>query len=98
VQDDVFNGNVEHIKKSDFTVVNTSYRDIGTIWESGAAFAYGTKIIYFCENLPTGAKFNLMLSRSGIKVTTSFEQLEDYLERCKAAGKMLYEPYDKEIE
>jgi hypothetical protein len=39
-----------------------------------------------------------MLSRSGIKVCTTFEQLEDYLERCKAADKMLYEPYDKAIE
>jgi hypothetical protein len=39
-----------------------------------------------------------MLSRSGIKVCTTFEQLEDYLNRCKAAGSMIYEPYDKEIE
>jgi len=98
VQDNVFKGNVDHIKKADFCLVNTTYRDIGTIWEAGAAYAYGTKIVYFCENLPPGAKFNLMLSRSGIKVCTSFDQLEDYLERSKAAGEMLYEPYDKEIE
>jgi len=39
-----------------------------------------------------------MLSRSGIKVCTSFEQLEDYLDRCAQAGEFLYEPYDKEIE
>jgi hypothetical protein len=39
-----------------------------------------------------------MLAKSGVKVCTSFEQLEDYLERSKAAGEMLYEPYDKEIE
>jgi nucleoside 2-deoxyribosyltransferase len=98
VQDNVFSGNVKHIKESDFCLVNTTYRDIGTIWEAGAAYAYGTKIVYFCENLPPGAKFNLMLSRSGIKVCTTFEQLEDYLERCKEAGELLYEPYDKEIE
>jgi nucleoside 2-deoxyribosyltransferase len=98
VQDEVFNGNMKHIKDCDFTLVNTTYRDIGTIWEAGAAFALNRKIIYFCENLPPGAKFNLMLSRSGIKVCTSFEQLEDYLERCKTAGEMLYEPYDKQIE
>jgi hypothetical protein len=71
---------------------------IGTIWEAGAAFALDRKIVYFCENLPPGSKFNLMLSRSGIKVCTTFEQLEDYLNRCKAAGAMIYEPYDKEIE
>lgn len=98
VQENVFAGNVKHIKGADFCLVNTTWRDIGTIWESGAAYAYGTKIVYFCEGLPKGAKFNLMLAKSGIKVCTSFEQLEDYLERCKAAGEMLVEPYDKEIE
>lgn len=98
VQDNVFKGNMKHIRECDFTLVNTTYRDIGTIWEAGAAFALDRKIVYFCEGLPPGAKFNLMLSRSGIKVCTTFEQLEDYLDRCKAAGEMLYEPYDKEIE
>jgi len=98
VQDSVFKGNMEHISKCDFTLVNTTYRDIGTIWEAGAAYALDRKIIYFCENLPARAKFNLMLSRSGIKVCTSFEQLEDYLNRCYESGEMLYEPYDKEIE
>jgi len=98
VQENVFQGNMKHIRECDFTLVNTTYRDIGTIWEAGAACALNRKIVYFCENLPPGAKFNLMLSRSGIKVCTTFEQLEDYLERCKVAGEMLYEPYDKEIE
>jgi hypothetical protein len=98
VQDNVFKGNMKHIRECDFTLVNTTYRDIGTIWEAGAAFALDRKIVYFCENLPPGSKFNLMLSRSGIKVCTTFEQLEDYLNRCKAAGAMIYEPYDKEIE
>lgn len=98
VQENVFAGNVKHIKDADFCLVNTTYRDIGTIWEAGASYAYGTPIVYFCENLPPGAKFNLMLSRSGVKVCTSFDQLEDYLERCKRAGELLYEPYDKEIE
>ena len=89
---------MKHISECDFTLVNTTYRDIGTIWEAGAAFALNRKIIYFCENLPAGAKFNLMLSRSGIKVCTTFDQLEDYLNRCYEAGEMLYEPYDKDIE
>jgi hypothetical protein len=64
--------------------------------ECGYATALKKPIVYFCQGL-TGT-FNLMLSRSGIKVCTTFEQLEDYLDRCKAAGEMLYEPYDKEIE
>jgi nucleoside 2-deoxyribosyltransferase len=98
VQDEVFYGNMYHIKTADFVLVNTTYRDIGTIWEAGAAYALNRPIVYFCENLPEGAKFNLMLSRSGIKVCTSFEQLEDYLERSYQAGQLIYEPYDREIE
>jgi len=98
VQDEVFKGNMDHIGKCDFTLVNTTYRDIGTIWEAGAAFALNRKIVYFCEGLPEGAKFNLMLSRSGIKVCTSQVELEDYLDRCYEAGEMLYEPYDRDIE
>lgn len=98
VQDRVFDGNVHHIKTANFIIDNTTYRDIGTIWEAGAAYAFGTPIVYFCENLPPGAKFNLMLSRSGVKVCTSFEQLKNYLERCAAEGKLIVEPYDKEIE
>lgn len=98
VQDDVFHGNMAHIKKSDFVLVNTTYKDIGTIWEAGAAYALDRDIIYFCEGLPEGAKFNLMLSRSGCKVCTTFAELEDYLDRCNAAGCIIYEPYDKQIE
>jgi nucleoside 2-deoxyribosyltransferase len=98
VQDEVFHGNMHHIKTADFVLVNTTYRDIGTIWEAGAAYALGRPIVYFCENLPEGAKFNLMLSRSGIKVCTSFSQLHDYLERCYEAEGLIYEPYDREIE
>ena len=37
VQDNVFKGNMKHISECDFTLVNTTYRDIGTIWEAGAA-------------------------------------------------------------
>jgi group I intron endonuclease len=98
VQDSTFKGNIKHIRGADFVLVNTSFKDVGTIWEAGASYAFDKLIVYFCEALPKGARFNLMLAKSGVKVCTSFEQLEDYLDRCKAAGEMLYEPYDKEIE
>jgi nucleoside 2-deoxyribosyltransferase len=98
VQNATFDGNIAHIRNADFVLVNTSFKDVGTIWEAGASYAYGKKNVYFCEGLPKGAKFNLMLAKSGIKVCTSFEQLEDYLKRCHDAGTLLYEPYDKEIE
>ena len=98
VQEDVFRGNVRHIEEADIVLVNTSYRDIGTKFEAGVAFQAGRSIIYFCENLPAGSKFNLMLARSGVKVCTTIEQLTDYIDRCNENGSLIVEMYDKEIE
>ena len=98
VQDETFSGNLHHIKTADFLVVNTRDKDIGTIWEAGYAHACDVPIVYFCAGLPEGAKFNLMLARSGIKVCTSFEQLEDYLDRTIKAGELPNEAYDRDIE
>ena len=98
VQDETFYGNLRHIQQSDFLLVNTRDKDIGTIWEAGYAYAYGKPIVYFCAGLPEGAKFNLMLARSGIKVCTSFEELEEYLDRVIDLNELPVEPYDKNIE
>lgn len=98
VQDATFQGNLDHIQTADFLLVNTRDKDIGTIWEAGYAYALDKPIIYFCAGLPEGAKFNLMLARSGIKVCTSFEQLENYLDRAIESNMLPYEPYDKHIE
>ena len=98
VQDETFTGNLHHIQTADFLLVNTRDKDIGTIWEAGYAFAFKKPIVYFCAGLPEGAKFNLMLARSGIKVCTSFEQLEDYLDRVTKLGSFINEPYDAAIE
>ena len=98
VQDETFSGNLHHIETSDFLLVNTRDKDIGTIWEAGYAHAFKKPIVYFCAGLPEGAKFNLMLARSGIKVCTSFEQLEDYVDRVIDTGELPFEPYDKDIE
>jgi len=98
VQDETFSGNLHHIETADFLLVNTRDKDIGTIWEAGYAYAFKKPIIYFCAGLPEGAKFNLMLARSGVKVCTSFEQLENYLDRVIDTGELPFEPYDKDIE
>lgn len=100
VQESVFQGNLDHIKSADFVLASTvgPKVDVGTVWECGYSFAVKTPLVYICANLPKGMAFNLMLARSAIKVCLSYEQLEDYLDRCNAAGEMLYEPYDKEIE
>jgi nucleoside 2-deoxyribosyltransferase len=98
VQDDTFKGNLHHIETADFILVNTRDKDIGTIWEAGYAYAHKKPIIYFCAGLPEGAKFNLMLAKSGIKVCTSFESLEIYLDRVISRQSLINEPYDKSIE
>tara|TARA_Y100000034_G_scaffold30763_1_gene37592 strand:- start:617 stop:1117 length:501 start_codon:yes stop_codon:yes gene_type:complete len=98
VQDATYHGNLKHIREADFLVVNTRDKDLGTIFEVGYAAAHDKPIVYFCAGLPEGAKFNLMLARSGIKVCTSFEQLRDYLDRCREAGDLLHEPYTDAIE
>ena len=98
VQDETFLGNLHHIKTADFLLVNTRDKDIGTIWEAGYAHAHEKPIVYFCAGLPKGAKFNLMLARSGIKVCTSFEELEDYLDRVIDADEFINEPYSEAIE
>ena len=98
VQNETFSGNLHHIETADFLLVNTRDKDIGTIWEAGYAYAFKKPIIYFCAGLPDGAKFNLMLARSGIKVCTSFDQLEEYLDRVIELKELPFEPYEAEIE
>jgi len=98
VQDDTFNGNCHHIETADFLLVNTRDKDMGTIWEAGYAYAHSKPIVYYCSGLPAGSKFNLMLSRSGIKVCTSIEELKDYFNRCFEMGGLIVENYDREIE
>ena len=98
VQDATFFGNLEHIQAADFLLVNTRDKDIGTIWEAGYAYSLNKPIIYFCPGLPEGAKFNLMLARSGVKVCTSFSQLEEYLDRVVNTGELPNEPYEDAIE
>tara|TARA_Y100001958_G_C21211887_1_gene537537 strand:+ start:555 stop:1004 length:450 start_codon:yes stop_codon:yes gene_type:complete len=98
VQDETFSGNLHHIETADFLLVNTRDKDIGTIWEAGYAYSFNKPIVYFCAGLSEGAKFNLMLARSGIKVCTSFEQLEDYLDRAIKEESLPIEPYSDAIE
>ncbi len=57
-------GNIDNIKSSDIVVVLYDFKDTGTIWEAGFAYACKKPIIYFAENL-NGKKFNLMLAKTG---------------------------------
>lgn len=98
VQQATYDGNLAHLESADFMVCNTRAKDMGTIFEAGYFSKLDKPIVYFCAGLPPGAKFNLMLSRSGIKVCTSIEELDDYLARSREAGQLLVEMYDGIIE
>ena len=57
-------GNVENIKSADLVLVIYDYKDTGTIWEAGFAYANKKPIIYYAEKL-NGKPFNLMLAKTG---------------------------------
>lgn len=96
VQETTFRGNLGHIETSDFVLCNTRDKDMGTIFEAGYAFKANVPLVYFCQGLK--GNFNLMLSRSGDKVCTSYEELEQYLCKVQAMGSTVHEPYVGVIE
>jgi nucleoside 2-deoxyribosyltransferase len=81
----VFDGNCDAIKISRFIVVNTTGKDMGTLFEAGFAKGHDVPIIYYAE-LPKGAKFNLMLAQSGIAVATNEDELMNILSHYQNLG------------
>lgn len=76
VRADIFKGNVQAMDACDYMICVTDGKDMGSIWEAGYTYAIGCPILYFCETLPEGAPFNLMMAESAYRVITSREQLE----------------------
>lgn len=70
-----FRENVDAINQSDAILAITDGKDIGTIWEAGYGYGRGKKVYYFCETLPEGAPFNIMLGISGEDIFLSRDQL-----------------------
>ena len=69
--------NCKSIDEADLVVAITDYKDMGTLWECGYAYAKRKPIIYYCENL--GNKpFNLMLAKTGM-VARNVDELEEML-------------------
>lgn len=97
-QKQIFDGNVEHLDKCDWMICNTRNKDMGSIWEAGYFYARNKPIVYFCAGLPPGAKFNLMLSASGVTVCTSLDDLREYLAHSKREGKLITRNYSGLIE
>lgn len=70
-----FRENVDAIDRSDAILAITDGKDIGTIWEAGYGFGRGKKVYYFCETLPEGAPFNIMLGISARDIFLSRDEL-----------------------
>lgn len=68
-------GNLNALDECQAVVAITDRKDIGTIWETGYAYAMRKPIIYYCETL--GDKpFNLMLARTGLVARNEEELLK----------------------
>ncbi len=69
--------NCKSIDEADLIVAITDYKDMGTLWECGYAYARQKPIIYYCENLGD-RPFNLMLAKTGM-VARDVDELEELL-------------------
>jgi len=98
MQDQIFDGNIKHLHESTWMLCNTRNKDMGTIFEAGFMNCLEKPIVYFCDGLPAGAQFNLMLAASGIAVCTSLEDLDLYLEACVKREALLTRRYEGKIE
>ena len=58
----IFQKNIEHLDDCDIVFASTVGKDMGTIWETGYAYAKGKEIIYYTPGI---TKPNLMLAKSG---------------------------------
>ena len=79
----VFKENIKNIDECDIFFGITDYKDMGTLTECGivqgmnAKDSKKRKIVYYAETLPTGASFNVMLSKPADVVVTKFEDLDN---------------------
>lgn len=90
-------GNIDGIKNADIVVVIYDYKDTGTIWESGFAYASKKPIIYYSET--NGNKsFNLMLAKTGNYVKNEKELIEMLNDKKTYEFKSVYNSYNGEIE
>lgn len=71
-----FKGNCSELDSCDLVLAVTDGKDMGTIWESGYAFAKQKPVLYFAETLGNNL-FNLMLAESAsLGVCKSREELD----------------------
>lgn len=75
----VFKENIYGISNAEQIFAVTDGRDMGTIFESGAAYSLNIPIHYFAETLPEGATFNVMLALSAKSVSTNKLEFSEML-------------------
>ncbi len=85
VRQRVFLGNLKAIDNCDLIIASTEGKDMGTIFESGYAFAKGKPIVYVFI-APEGTNFNLMLSESGKSVIMSIDKFKLFVEELSKDG------------
>ena len=98
MQDQIFKGNIQHLHECDWMLCNTRNKDMGSIFEAGYMNCLEKPIVYFCDGLPPGAQFNLMLAASGEAVCTSLKQLDNYLCDCVGSSQLVEMRYQGAIE
>ena len=69
--------NCKAIDEADLVVAITDYKDMGTLWECGYAYAKQKPVIYYCETL-YNKPCNLMLAKTGM-VARDIDELENLL-------------------
>lgn len=79
---EAFSMNLKEIGRSHVILAVTDYRDVGTIFECGYAYAVNRPIVYYAETLGD-RPFNLMLAESGIAVMRSCPELLEFLSGCE---------------
>lgn len=78
--------NCRAIEHSDFVIVVTDDKDVGTIWEAGYSYAFNVPILYVWLGYEPHMKFNIMLAASGAAVVHTYADLTYQLEHYKQFG------------
>ena len=81
--------NCNAIHHSEYVIVITDDKDVGTIWEAGYAFCADRPIIYVWLGYVPSMKFNIMLAASGNAVVHNMLDLQYQIRHYKTNGKFI---------
>ena len=94
-RNEVFNLNLTSINDCTILISNPRDKDMGTVFETGYAYANSIPILYYHDQ---PKRFNLMLSQSGVAVSTSPEDLKGVLKELFFNNSSYTRPYTGDIE